>query len=219
MEGNMNDILMIMNPRNIKDVIDSIRAIDIPKAWFTGFTEIELEGVMNDFVKSTNYDNYILTSDDLIINPNSLKNIRNNARKYDVLTGYCNLYLGSKEVNLCLSPLTLSNGEFPRESDYNFCTIDDVSAQKSEIFKTYLSGFSLTLIKRDIWLDIPFQAYHRRQKGESSDHNFSYRTYQKGIEMYSHKDSFSTHIKSKRNSPLKSEWIVGKEKPKVVFEK
>lgn len=226
----MISCLMIMHPREIQEVIQSINQIDIPKAWFRAYNSLEISGAMNKFVEGTDYDNYIITSDDLILFPDAAKIIMD--WNYPVVSEYCNMHVDSKYVGLCSEPLTLTNGIFPQELDYVLMTQEEVDNQPTDIFETYFLGFSLTKISRELWLKYPFQKYIIRSgrnltgnlKGVSSDHHISMRLTQAGIPMYTHKRAFCYHlkpsqIKSRHGSTLKRNWLVGKETPSIRWEK
>ena len=61
-------VLMIMQPRQIDESINSLKYnIDIPKVWFRAFTEPQVVGQMNKFIRETNYSHYIVMSDDGIV--------------------------------------------------------------------------------------------------------------------------------------------------------
>ena len=66
---------MVMNARDIPECILAIRALPIDKAFFRGFTEIQLEPEIARFVASTDYDRYILLSDDTIPTEFALRNL------------------------------------------------------------------------------------------------------------------------------------------------
>lgn len=224
---------MIMNPREIPEVINSINQIKIPKVWFKGYNSLEIGIQMNKFVAETNYDNYIITSDDLILYPDAFEIINSmDMNKYPVVTGYCNMFVGSNYCGLCSTPLTLKNGMFPVQEDYNLMTFDEVNAMPQDIFETYFVGFSLTKIPRKLWLEFPFMKYvvyngpeeKRQFKGVSSDHFISYRLTQAGIKMYTHKNTFCKHLKpenplTRHGRTLKTGWIVNKLKPTIIWEK
>ena len=48
----MNNVLMIMNARNLSAFKDCIDKLDISKVWFKGYKEFELNIEINKFFKS-----------------------------------------------------------------------------------------------------------------------------------------------------------------------
>ena len=63
----MRNVLMIMNARNIAPFKDCVDKLNIDKVWFKGYTEFELNTHINKFIQETDYDNYFLAPDDLLI--------------------------------------------------------------------------------------------------------------------------------------------------------
>ncbi len=228
----MTSCLMVMHPREIKEVMNSIDQFDMPKVWFRGYNSLEIGPVMNKFVEETNYDNYIITSDDLILFPEAMRIIVDFPVEYPVVSGYCNMFVGSEHVGLCSKPLTMVNGICPQESDYELMTQEEVDNMPTDIFETYFLGYSLTRLSRELWIKYPFKKYIIRSgrnftgnlKGVSSDHHISMRLIQAGIKMYTHKQAFVYHLKpaqanSRHGSTLRTNWLVGKETPSVIWEK
>jgi hypothetical protein len=105
MTNKPKEILMILQPRAIPEAIDSLNKLDIEKVWFRGYTEMELEIVLNDFIKDTDYDYYWIIADDVIVDNKPLEVLRPKLYEGEVVTGYCNLYQGSDYVNLRLMKL------------------------------------------------------------------------------------------------------------------
>ena len=209
-----------MHPREIKIVKDNMDKLKISKVYFKGFYSRELKDKIDTFIRETDYDNYIVTADDVIITQDVLNLIEKCLEKYEVFTGYCNMYLGSEEVNLCSKPLTLTNGIYPLIGDYNFMTFEDVKKQK-DIFRTYLAGLSLTGMRRNLWLKYPLQAYLVNQndiKGVSCDHNLSYRLTKDNVSIYTHKKAYIKHLKKRKKGALMDGWIVGKKPAEIIKE-
>ena len=61
----MNNVVMIMNARNLSAFKDSVDKLNVSKVWFKGFTEYELNTEIIKFIKETKFDNYYIVSDDL----------------------------------------------------------------------------------------------------------------------------------------------------------
>jgi len=105
MTNKPKEILMILQPRAIPEAIESLNKLDIEKVWFRGYTEMELETVLNDFIKDTDYDYYWIIADDVIVDNKPLEVLRPKLYEGEVVTGYCNLYQESDFVNLSFSKI------------------------------------------------------------------------------------------------------------------
>jgi hypothetical protein len=99
------EILMILQPRAIPEAIESLNTLDIEKVWFRGYTEMELEIVLNDFINDTDYDYYWIIADDVVVDNKPLEVLRPKLYEGEVVTGYCKLYQTSNYVNLSLKKL------------------------------------------------------------------------------------------------------------------
>lgn len=219
--------LLIMNPRDIPEVKESIdkNVSGMDVVWFRGFNSLQISEQLNLFVeKNADYDYYIVTSDDMMVDKNAIDLVAEHCIRYPVFTAYCNMHVGADTVNLAQKQLTLKNGSFPTLEDYEFMTRKEVENQP-DIFETKLVGLSLTAFRKDVWEKYPFQEYvlydrsGQPLKAVSSDHNFSYRWTSDGGKMYTHRDAFCYHLKDCPTRPYKRDWIVGLEEPSVVFEK
>jgi len=107
MMKNPKEILMILQPRAIPEAIESLNTLDIEKVWFRGYTEMELELVLNDFINETDYDYYWIIADDVVVDNKPLDVLRPKLYAGEVVTGYCKLYQTSNYVNLSLMKLPL----------------------------------------------------------------------------------------------------------------
>ena len=94
------EILMVLQPRAIPEAIESLNTLDIEKVWFRGYTEMELETVLNDFIKDTDYDYYWIIADDVVVDNKPLEVLRPKLYEGEVVTGYCKLNQSSDFVNL-----------------------------------------------------------------------------------------------------------------------
>ena len=212
----MNNCLVVMNAREIPICIESIRKLKIAKAWFRGYTEIELESVMPEWMKAHDFDNYIIISDDTTPTKEALAIIDGNMMDREILTGWSNISPDSKLANLCYKPLM---GSFPGAGSYKWTPIDMVLSMPT-IFETFFMGFSLTAMRKHLWTRFPFKSWHQVKRvsgvlttrGWGSDFMLSKRLRDSGIKMWCHKNGFVYHLASQENM------IVGKVTPEVVFE-
>ena len=101
----MRPLLVILNPRRIDECIASFQALDIPRAWLTGYTESELEEVFPRLVEESAYSHYVVVSDDVVATQAALDAVLRLLDQHPVVTGYCNLAEGNELVNLLRTPL------------------------------------------------------------------------------------------------------------------
>lgn len=176
----MNNVLMIMTVRNISAVEESLKKIDIPKVWFKGYTEFELNEHINNFIKETNYDNYFITSDDAVVPLKTAKLLFEKIEKYPIVTGWClwrqnqnwstiqfqdKLFMYNQGSNLPI---------FGKH--YNIVKSHEIHKLPEE-FETAFTGWCFTGARREIWLEYPFQTIgtHPHHPGASTDVHWSKR--------------------------------------------
>ena len=237
----MKSCLMVMNARDIPECLLAIRALPIDKAWFRGFTETGLEPEIAKFVASTDYERYILLSDDTVPTEFALRNLLKVQDAGPVVTGWCNIFPGKPASSVELRPIENERtsvylevrdriprswvpvikklykvpflGEILEAPIYaHFPDLETVWAQ-APVFRTYFVNWCLTSMSRDIWQRFPFQYHATRFAGHGSDQSESLRLAEAGVGMLCARDSFVYHIHSLRN------FVVGKVKPEVVFER
>ena len=232
---NNKDLLVILNPRQATECIDSLSALKVPKVWITNFNERDaLQRVMEivrcepppkssgakNRITPPEFENYILISDDVIVEQRHIDVIVDNNDNYDVLSGYCNLNPDTTITNLVPAAwgekLTLTGNPpvkpdpAPAKHDYPFYDSDRhkyenvIKEITDDIFETYSIGFSFTSFKREVLLKYGLATYHNKKFGGASDHHISYRIVNDGIyKMYAHRDCYFEHLKLKRMSLLK----------------
>lgn len=105
MTNKPKEILMVLQPRAIPEAIESLNTLDIEKVWFRGYTEMELETVLNDFIKDTDYDYYWIIADDVVVDNKPLEVLRPKLYEGEVVTGYCKINQASEFVNLSAKPI------------------------------------------------------------------------------------------------------------------
>jgi len=207
----MKTALIIMTPRILKPNIEYYQKLEnVDKYFFQAFTEKQLKIVLNNFIKDTDYDYYIITADDLIVFQRHLDTILENVNEEYVVTGYCRTRPWSNQVNLTKKPL---QGEKPNLFSYNFYFLYELS-KFEKLIPTYFVGNALTTFPRKIILETPYDTYDGGQfDGWASDFSFSKRLYEKGIKMYGIRGVFMEH------TPKNENFIIGVIKPKITKEK
>tara|TARA_Y100001951_G_C11273683_1_gene260426 strand:+ start:657 stop:1328 length:672 start_codon:yes stop_codon:yes gene_type:complete len=219
-----NPIVLIMQPREIEESINSLKEnVDIPKVWFRAFTEEQVMHEMNCFIENTNYSHYIINGDDVIVYKDSMDVILKYAQRdeYEVFTGWMNMYL-EDDGNLSKSS-TVQFGEFPalkkakgpqRDEYPPKMLVDEVLNLPKEVIQTSMASFAMSCASRELFLRFPLKTH---LNGFSSDHHFSYRLQEAGVKVWTHPDAFIKHLR-RGWSPLKVNWLVDKIEPEIVKE-
>lgn len=237
----MKSCLMVMNARAIPECILSLKALKIDKAWFRGFTEAQLEEQITAFVKTTDYDRYILVSDDVIATQQALDNLLSLQGAGPVVTGWCNIFPGQILANLVLKPIANEQGsayyrvrqilpkwlvkplkqlyavgliKAPVDAMlYRHFPIEDEIWALPPLFRTYFVGWAMTSITREFWLKYGFHySTEKFTGGHGSDARMSSDLDKDGVKMLCARDSFIYHLGTRRN------FLVGKVKPSVIIE-
>lgn len=186
-----SSLLLVLNPRHIPPVMRAIEALPIEKCWLSYMSEVHAADHANAIIRHTEYDRYLVLSDDAIPTPLALQHVLDlHDAGHPVTTGYCNLDAVLPYVNLCRNELTP-----PREKSYDFLTQADVDAQDGAIPTTF-AGFSLTCMSRDMWLHYPMAA---TTSGGQMDYQLSWQVQCDGIPIVTHRDARVQHVKERWN--------------------
>lgn len=208
----MPNLLLILHPRQIPDAMESLDALDIDRAWLVGMHEIELASCIPRLIESTYYDNYLLASDDLLIDPEALEEVEALLRQFPVVTGYCNMTYFDPRVNLShpdtLEPFTLSE-----------------VLRQERVFRSGRFGWSLTGMRREVWLEHPFQCDLGRsisvrgvevEVGLASDQKTSAVLREAGVPILAARDAWCEHLNGKPGYDTRVE--IGRVKPHVLVD-
>ena len=223
-----NPVLMIMQPRQIDVVIDSIKDnVKIPKVWFKAYTEPEVMEEMNKFVRKTNYSHYIIVGDDAIVYKKAVDTVLKYGEmdKYEVFTGWMNMHLVEPSLSrkpwgkLTFEDYDLSEestvcwGEFPlmksawaptREEYPPWVSVKDMMNGPQKIRQTSMANFGLSCARRELFLEFPLRTH---QSGKASDHEWSNRLHTAGIKIWTHPDAFIKHLRRGWKA-LADHWLV-----------
>lgn len=227
MNNNFNPVLLVMQPRGIPDVLDSIQKnVQIKTYLFQAYTEKTVCIAINDFISQTNYSHYIISADDIIYERDSMDAVLENSKKNitEVITGWVNLYMVnnneySEYSNICIKPLTLINQSCPIYDDYVFEKINNIlNMTSSDLFTTYLTSFAFSCIPRQTILNYPMQGYAvNKNKQVASDHNFSSRYYKTERRVgLTNKHMFFKHLKQDPNISYTGYWLTGRIRPQII---
>lgn len=216
----MRDCLLIMHAREIPSCVESLRKLKIPKIWFRGFNMKQLETEIPRAIRETDFDNYIIISDDTTPEQQALDYVRNTLEAHEAAAGFSNMNPNSKNVNVSLSPL---RGSFPGAASVTYAMLDQVLKQET-LFRVYFAGFSFVGLRRYLWERFPYRSYQwaggpaGRMVGQTglwywgSDYNECWRLQKARIPITCHRLAFVYHLASVEN------FIVGKVEPTVIKE-
>ena len=190
----MNPLLIILNPRRISECLDSLAALDIPKAYLTGYTERGLVDPFNGVIKTTDYSHYLVISDDGVVRQDALDAVLDLLSGHPVATGWCNIDSELPTVNLTRSPLT---GDAPHPNAYDLYHWATVMGWPSEEVPTFFAGGCLTGMSRELWQRFPFDCYG--ELGNGSDFHLCLRLQQAEIPIGAARSGFVYHVKETWN--------------------
>lgn len=210
----MRSCLIVLQPRAIARALESISALPVDKVWFRAFTEPQLVAPLNRFICDTDYDAYAIVADDVIVTPRAWEIVANLLEAGSGATGWCHLAQESPWINAVRAPLRLGNGRYPVLADYDFYHRDEVQAFPEPGFLTWFGGWSLTALRREIWLKHPFQV--NAETGGQSDFETFYRLQEP---IPTHRDAEIEHLKQQVHGVYSENVIVGRETPSILFEK
>lgn len=186
----MKPLLMVMNPRTIPQCMEAIDALQIDKVYLKNWSERQLVEVIADVVANTDHDTIGLLSDDTIPPQSSLDLVLDAFEPSSVYTGYCNMDELDGNVNLSSEPLVIQN---QASADcYTFPSREDVE-KNGGLFRSYFTGFALTFMSKDMWLQYPFECVG--DPGYQSDYRLSVRLQQDGVPIWAPAGSFMEHLR------------------------
>lgn len=191
----MTAALLVLNPRQIPECIQAIQALDIPTCWLSNMTEHDAAQAANQQIQDTQYDQYVLLSDDTLPTQAALDMILQAAHDGNpAVTGYCNLDEADNLdiVNLATNPLPAPP---PHISSYQLMTRRQAEAH-GPLIPTTFAGLSLTLLTRELWLEHPL---HVSAHGGQMDYTLSYSLAQAHIPIVAPNGAYVHHVKERWN--------------------
>ena len=177
------------------------------------------------FVRQTNLSHYVIMSDDAISYKRAIDTVLDNAPKYDVFTGWCNMEMyGDKisdhsNVSFTALPLIDEAASFarPLHDDYPpWASVDEVLSREGN-FQTAIASFATSCFTRDILLKYPLGVW---DNGNASDHHISYRLQKDKVPIWTNRDAFVRHLRQGREPHLKNtrSWLVGNVPTQIIYE-
>jgi len=212
----MNPLLVVLNPRNITECMDAFRALDIPKAWMTGYREYDLVVPMADLVNVTDYSHYIVISDDAVVRQPALNAVLALLEDgHPVATGWSNLDCVEAKVNLQRTPL---QSPVPLVTGWDLYHFAEVMGYPEPVVPTFFGGMCLTGMSRELWQRFPFNCYGR--PGGGSDYHLCWRLQEAGVPIAAAREGFVFHVKERwaeGDLDPKKRLLVGMVSPSVTI--
>lgn len=158
-------VLMILSVRNSKSFEDSVNKLNCEKIWFKGYREHELAPIINHFVENSNFENYFIAPDDLIIKPHQFEKLKSSLNYNDIVSGW-----GVIRQNCIYTTITkphnfLQKNIFKHQfttqhfknQQYNFSyKTHEINSLPNEI-ETAFTGWFYTGMKKYIWSQYPYE--------------------------------------------------------------
>lgn len=193
----MKPLLLVMNPRDIRECVDSIARLPIDRVWLRSYTEAELVDAIPAALDlaGPEYDYVFLVADDVVVFPGALDAVLSLAENLDVVTGYTRLDSTSPFVNITKRPLA---GDVPVAGAYEFFRYEEVASAETAAVSTGFVGFALTGMRRALWDEFPFAVFGS-PPGYSSDFALSVRLRDAGVPMFAARDGYVEHVKEEWN--------------------
>lgn len=192
-----NPLLLVMFPRRIPRCLAAIHALDIDKAYLSAMYEAELVPVIARIVDThAEYTHFILLADDTVPTQASLDLVLEGlAAGHPVVTGFCNLDVGSTLVNLTSRPFETKTRSV--WSDYAWMSRASVDAVPEPYIPTHFAGACLTGMTRAMWQRYPFgvNTHDGEPRGYCSDWNLCRRLQDDGVPIVAPRGAFVEHVK------------------------
>lgn len=210
------DLLIILNPRRIQECLDSFNELRVDKLWIRNLTESQIEEGWGEIMaKTAGYDWMCVISDDAIVRKPAFDAVRALSRRHPVVTGYSTLDSRDWRVNLTKEPLADPGGEAFNPYGHVFYQLDEVLSWPTETVPTFLCGFTVTGMSRDLWVRYPFQAEF------GSDTNLCRRLNRDRVPIVAAREGFCWHVKETWNqadTEPRKRLLIGEEPPSVDLE-
>lgn len=218
MEERKTTALMVLNPRDIPYCMTALRALDVPTCWVSYVPETEAALRINEQIALTNYDRYVIISDDCEPYQDALERVLALHDEYPeyAVTGYSNFDKYLPFVNLCWNRL---HPPPPQMDSYRFLTQDEVGEMPPAMpILTTFAGLSFTCLSRELWARFPL---HTTIWGGQMDYQLSYELQEAKVTIFAAHGAFVKHHKDKfgvyPDSSPEKQLLVGEREPAVTW--
>lgn len=185
--------LMILNPRDIPYCMAALRALRVPKFWARYMPEVQAAAKINEAIEATDYDRYVLISDDCEPTQGALDLVLDlHDQGHPVTTGFSNFDRHLPLINLCTRALSPPP---PGAQSYGaFRTKDDPEMAGPDPVLTTFTGLSFTCMSRAMWLRYPLTC---TVSGGQMDFQLSWELQEAGIPIVAAPGAFVLHHKDR----------------------
>jgi len=223
----MNPIIFVPSPRDLPEFLEATAKINCDKLWLKYHPQEEAYVIAREwFLTNKQYTHLVILPDDLIITQDDFDTLCEDAKKFDVVSGWCRNtmrlvenYTGVPETeetadsNISITTLPADPPYTSTYESYHLTSIKEIKEKISygiTFVKVKFSGFPLQFISRKIVEQVPF----RSSVGCCMDSCFALDLHSRGINQYANLKVRTTHIQTKI-----AELKVNREKPDMIFEK
>lgn len=210
----MKDLLIILNPRDIRECIQSYQELDIDRLWIRNMSELEITERWHEVIEAAaGYQRLVIVSDDAVVRQPALDAVLDLMDVgHPVVTGYGNLDMGDWRVNLNKAPLAVQS--WP--DSYDFYTLGEVLSWPTRDVPTTVVGFALTAMPIELWVRFPFDC------DGGADFNLSHKLTGQGIPMVGAREGFIWHVKetwNRRDTEPRKRLLVGVEPASIDLDR
>ena len=96
--------LIVLQPREIPECLESIDALPLDRVYFRAYRERDLVAPINEFIRQTDYDNYLVVADDVIVTTEAYLHVARLLENHEIATGYCHISQDSPLLNVVKRP-------------------------------------------------------------------------------------------------------------------
>jgi hypothetical protein len=222
MTSAVNPLLVIFQPREIPVFLNTVSKIKVDKLYVKFHAEEEAYRKARDWFLSHDYTHFIILPDDLLITQADLDQLVEDAKSYDVISGYCRNTIRQRHdwrgepeteetadtnVSFSLPPDPPHLGTYER---FKFISMKEIQNQARPIIRVMFAGFPLTCISKEVLTIVPF----RSDGGCCVDSCFSLDLSKVNIPQYCDTRVATIHMNASHPDNL----LVGKRKPEIIFE-
>jgi hypothetical protein len=223
----MKPLLVIFKPRSIPETDEAYAKINgISKLWIKYFPQDEAYTKAREFFLNSDYTHFMILPDDLIVTQKDVDTIANYDEGYESISGWCN-NTGRDDIEIDSNISLLSPPNPPHQAlyeNYNWLKIADIEKLVSkkwddrpsfpngeyERMPVLHQGFALSRLSRIIIQRVPF----RTDEGCCVDSCLSLDLIRYGVAQF-----VDLRIRMKHLKIPRTELLVGKEKPIMLYEK
>ena len=216
------------SPRDLTEFAEATAKIHCDKLWYKYYpqTDAYVFGRIW-FLRHPEYTHFVILPDDLIITEDNFTTLKEDAEKYDVVSGWCRNtirlmenWVGEPETEddaasnistTTLPPDPPNSGTYDKYNFESLKTIQSLLDSGQRFVKVKFSGFVLPFIPRKVLELIPFRSSY----GCCVDSCFSLDLYHNKIDQYCDLQVRTVHINASDLHYLE----VGKKEAEVIFEK